>query len=403
MDFRNELMDDLSEYEKFYNRIEELKQEDEKLKGLSPLAEGSTKMSIMFKTMTDKSRQNMSEMLVKGFDMGIKDIDENIAKAIAVKERPQVIQLARDYRMHMVKNREKYLHNYEDMLGKPLDKYPDFTPPYEKEFVAEDGMSRIYRLKIEVFKDFFFYGILMLPLNDGKKPYPLVIAQHGGGSLPEICSDMNGANVYGNFTKRALERDFAVFIPQLLLWTFNMETGEKRVPIDLPYNRGAIDNSLKQLGTSITSLEIFCLRRSIDCLAEESFIDEKRIGMMGLSYGGYFTLYTAAIEERIRSAYAAGFFNDRAKVAFGDWQYKNHLNIFSDAEVGGLVAPRRLVIDVGKSDPVFDFSSAPEEAERIKRYYTAYGKEEEFRFYMWDGGHRFNDSGEGFEFFFDGI
>ena len=52
-------------------------------------------------------------------------------------------------------------------------------------------------------------------------------------SMDEICSDMNGANVYGNFTKRALERDFAVFIPQLLLWTFNMETGEKtEVPLD---------------------------------------------------------------------------------------------------------------------------------------------------------------------------
>ena len=42
-DFRRGLMDDLSEYEKFYNRVEELKREDEKLKGLSPLAEGSTK------------------------------------------------------------------------------------------------------------------------------------------------------------------------------------------------------------------------------------------------------------------------------------------------------------------------------------------------------------------------
>ena len=31
-DFRRELMDDLSEYEKFYNRVEELKREDEKLK-----------------------------------------------------------------------------------------------------------------------------------------------------------------------------------------------------------------------------------------------------------------------------------------------------------------------------------------------------------------------------------
>ena len=108
MDFRNELLDDLSEYKKYYSRIEELKQADEKLKGLSPLAEGSTKMSIMFKTMSDKSRSKMSEMLVKGFEMGIKDIDENIAKAVNVNERPEVIALAKDYREYMVKSLEKY-------------------------------------------------------------------------------------------------------------------------------------------------------------------------------------------------------------------------------------------------------------------------------------------------------
>lgn len=107
-DFKNELLDDLSEYERFYNRVVELKQADEQIKGLSLLAEGSTKMSIMFKTMTDKSPEKMSEMLIKGFEMGIKDIDENIAKALAVHERPQVISLARDYRLHLVKNMEKY-------------------------------------------------------------------------------------------------------------------------------------------------------------------------------------------------------------------------------------------------------------------------------------------------------
>ena len=107
-DFRRELMDDLSEYEKFYNRVEELKREDEKLKGLSPLAEGPTKMSIMFKTLTDKSKKNMSEMLIKGFDMGLKDIDENLSIAIAARERPQVIDLARDYRQHLLANKDKY-------------------------------------------------------------------------------------------------------------------------------------------------------------------------------------------------------------------------------------------------------------------------------------------------------
>ena len=107
-DFRRDLMDDLSEYERFYNRIEELKKDDEKLKGLSPLAEGSTRISIMFKTITDKSRKNMSEMLIKGFDMGIRDIDDNLSKAISVHERPQVIELARDYRQHLVENKKKY-------------------------------------------------------------------------------------------------------------------------------------------------------------------------------------------------------------------------------------------------------------------------------------------------------
>ena len=107
-DFRNELLDDLSVYERFSQRILELKQKDENLKGLSPLAEGSTKMSIMFKTMTDKSPEKMSEMLIKGFEMGLEDIDENITKAVNANERPQVIDLARDYRRFMVECMEKY-------------------------------------------------------------------------------------------------------------------------------------------------------------------------------------------------------------------------------------------------------------------------------------------------------
>lgn len=107
-DFKSTLLEDLAEYERFYNQVEELRTEDDKLKDLSPVAEFSTKMSIMFKTLTDKSRSKMSEMLVKGFDMGIEDIDENLYKAKKAGERQAVIDLARSYRSHMVKNREKY-------------------------------------------------------------------------------------------------------------------------------------------------------------------------------------------------------------------------------------------------------------------------------------------------------
>lgn len=107
-DFRSELLGDLSEYEKFYNKILEVRDADEKLKDVNPIAEFSTKMSIMFKTMHDKSRSKMSEMLIKGFEMGLSDIEENLAKAVQAREKPQVIELAKEYKLHLIKNMEKY-------------------------------------------------------------------------------------------------------------------------------------------------------------------------------------------------------------------------------------------------------------------------------------------------------
>ena len=62
--------------------------------------------------------------------------------------------------------------------------------------------------------------------------------------------------------------------------------------------------------------------------------------MMGLSYGGYFSLMTAAADKRIKSIYAAGFFNDRSKICFDDWKYNDSLNTFCDAEIAALCAPR---------------------------------------------------------------
>ncbi len=104
---------------------------------------------------------------------------------------------------------------------------------------------------------------------------------------------------------------------------------------------------------SITGLEIFCFRRAIDYISSLSYIDGKCIGMMGVPYGGYFSLYTAAADTRIKSVYAAGFFNDRTKIAFSDWIYDRAAKIFCDAEIAALCAPRRLQIDVGRKDPVF--------------------------------------------------
>lgn len=183
---------------------------------------------------------------------------------------------------------EEYRSQFLEMIGQPISPYPDYIPKAKSQHIGKNDMCDIYCMQIEVMPDFWFFGIYMVPF--GVEKAPLVIAQHGGGSTPEICSEFFGESNYGYFTKRALERRMAVFAPQLLLWKFDVDTGEKKLEIDSPFNRTVINNKLRHAGLSITGLEVFCIRRAIDYLSSLDYIDEKRIGMMGLSYGGYFSL-----------------------------------------------------------------------------------------------------------------
>lgn len=51
-------------------------------------------------------------------------------------------------------------------------------------------------------------------------------------------------------------------------------------------------------------------------------IDADRVAMIGLSYGGYFTLHTMAADNRIKAGYCAGVFNDRDVYDWADWSYR---------------------------------------------------------------------------------
>ena len=308
-------------------------------------------------------------------------------------------QLARErYFAALKENGEALRREYLAMLGQPMETYPTTPPIAIESKMGEDTLCTLYRLQIEVMEGLPFYGILMLPHITRR--VPLVIAQHGGDGTPELCSDIVGENNYTEFTKRALARGMAVFAPQLMLWKHDTE---ERRDAGLSYNRNTLNDRLRQVGLTFTGLEVFCLRRTIDYLITRPEIDGERIGMMGLSYGGYFSLHTAAADTRIRAIYGAAFFNDRSKIAFTDWSYDGAAHRFMDAEVCALCAPRRLILDVGRTDTVFDYRPSVTEAERAGRYYASLDAADNFRYHLFDGGHRFDVESDGFDFFFDGI
>ena len=287
-------------------------------------------------------------------------------------------------------NVEAYRKKYADMLGYPLNVPFDENdiPNVKKIFVAEDDGVKIYRMQIEVIDDLWFYGILFVR-EDGKKR-PFAIGQHGGAGTAELCSSLFDSSNYNDMVQRVLKYDINVFAPQLLLWN--------KLNFGVDYDRERIDSVLKQTGSSITALEIYAIRRSINYFANEEYTDKDRIGMFGLSYGGHYTLYTTAIETRIKAALSCSFFNNRFSESGGnyyhsrpDWTWFGSGNTFLDGEIALLAYPRYLKVISGDKDEAFNVNEFNDVLQKTKDLIKKKGKNtgwfdgEEF-----DGNHEFS-------------
>lgn len=288
----------------------------------------------------------------------------------------------------IIADRENCKKEFVKILGWPLEQNDSkIIPKVNKIFIAKDGDISIYRMQFYVL-DIPFYGLLFVR-EDGKKR-PLVIAQHGGQGCPEETANLleSGTANYNNMIERVLKYDVNVFAPQLLLWrqefSFDEYDGSGYSYEDAM--RKGIDNQLKQFGSSITALEIYCIKRTIDYFEEQSFVDAERFGMLGLSYGGFYTLYTAAIEERIKCCLSCAFFNDRIKYNWSDFVWFDSGNKFTDVEVALLVQPRPLYICIADRDKCFEYESGLKTWNELESRLT---EDDNIHFISFDGTHEF--------------
>ena len=276
------------------------------------------------------------------------------------------------------------------MLGWPLS---PFAPPpgdavAETTLVGEDDLGTISRVWIPTLPGVATYGLFFLPKGLG--PFPLVICQHGGVGTPELCAGLWGSSAnYNDMVLRVRRRGCAVLAPQLQLWDKRFEPDPQR---EL-FNR-----SLVQVGGSIAALEILRLIRCIDYLVTLSQIDAAQIGMIGLSYGGFYTLFASAIETRIKAAVSSCFVNDRYCHNWHDWMWLGSAQQFLDAEVAQLICPRRLWIEVGQKDPMFPVAGATPVAAKIAETYAKLGIAERFVYREFEGEHELDRNDAGIEF-----
>lgn len=221
------------------------------------------------------------------------------------------------------------------------------------------------------------------------QPLPLVIAQHGAGSTPEhIFGMINPDGAYHSYGKRLIQAGYAVLAP------LNVLFGPPRSRL----HRIAL-----LLGTTLAGIEIRKFERLIDYVESLPEIDHERIGMWGLSWGGFYTLTTLPVEPRIKVGINAAFFNHRVtKMVVDDPRFSpfvsggengehayipGWLTKFRDSELISLACPRAVQIQAGKADSISWHPLVVEEFERSKVHYEKLGIGDRLELLLHEGGH----------------
>lgn len=285
---------------------------------------------------------------------------------------------------------QKSLYPYQKELETFLG-YPPFKTIKNGEFtinkIGEDNYKDIYRVWIEVVENIKAYGIYMVPKGlTGKAP--LLIAVHGGGGNPEAICGLDIRSNYHSFGYEAVKRGYIVWAPGLTM--FSDYSGDSTI-----INRADLDRQLRLMGSSIIGLEIFKIMESTKRLMSERIeIDKDRVGMTGLSWGAYFTMYTTALSPFIKVAAPSGNFRDTKKELYAIFKTNKNdarygLEGFGHFEAIGMICPRPVMVQMGKLDTVFDVKDSRKEASRASKFYENLGIGDRFIFHEHEGGHEY--------------
>jgi dienelactone hydrolase len=208
------------------------------------------------------------------------------------------------------------------------------------------------------------FGYLLIPDNrKGPGPAVLCVPGHGRGvdeivGLGDDGKDRDHLDGY--------QHDFAVQCVQRGYVTLALEPlgfGHRRDPAAC--RRGPNASSCQPaagaallLGETLVGWRTWDAMRALDVLERHPEVDPRRMAMMGISGGGTITLYTAALDDRVKVAVLSGSFCTFKDSIFSlshciDNYVPGILHWFEMADLAGLIAPRFLFCESGTDDTIF--------------------------------------------------
>jgi dienelactone hydrolase len=293
-----------------------------------------------------------------------------------------------------------------EALAAGMGGMPSFDVPLQPEITdsfKEEGYTR-HRLLVQSEPAMNVPSWLLVPDDiAADERRPAILALHGHGKGRDEVVGLDGGDAETAEHIRAINYDYALqFVREGYVVIapdhrgFGERSGNKHRKLGgRDYcNIMMLEQSL--FGRNPLMSNIYDVRRCLDYLQTRGDVDGERIGAVGLSYGGTMTLFTTALEPRIKVACVSCYMNSFQKYAlemdnFCGNQTPSGLLSFGEMwDVAISIAPRPLVLESGINDTGFPIEQSRMANAKTKAAYEALGYGERIAIDEFEGGHEFS-------------
>ncbi len=257
-----------------------------------------------------------------------------------------------------------------------------------------------YEVVLDVFPDVIAYGLLIVP--KGIKPgeqRPVVVCQHGLEGRPQDVIGEKSHRYYKAFATSLAERGFVTFAPQnIYIFRDRFRTLQRKA---------------NPLGKTLFSIMVPQHQQITDWLKTQPFVDGKRIGFYGLSYGGKSAMRIPPLVDNYCLSICSADFNEwvwknastspfaerytysnKGEYEIFEWDLGHTFNY---AEMAALIAPRPFMVERGHDDGVAPDETVAFEYAKVRRLYNKLGIGDRTTIEFFNGPHAIHGKGT-FEF-----
>jgi dienelactone hydrolase len=283
--------------------------------------------------------------------------------------------------------------------------FPATRAPLNAEIIETKDFGSYTREKIlfDTRRNLTALGYLLVPKSPAGAKLPAVVCFSGHG---KGLADILGMNDDGTqhternvpyakeYALQCVEHGYVTFaVEQLGIGARRDDAARKTGPAQDSCRPAACAAVL--LGQTMAAWRTWDAMRAIDYLETRPEVDPTRIATMGASGGGTTSLFTGAIDERVKLAMVSAYFNTfRDSIVSISHCPDNYvpglLNEMEMYDIAGLVAPRCLFVESGRNDRIFPIAGSQVAAAKAKAIYAGFDVPDRFGYAVHEGAHEFN-------------